>query len=711
MAYKKIENFRFWCQKVLPTIYDDSLSYYEVLCKIRDYINDIIGNMDELASAIEDLDNRLDKVEAKLNDLSQLIIDEVKRYIQSDEFVEQLIDELTSSQTFNNWFHDFITNNPDVIRDLINSDYFDQYFNDYITNNPDIVNSLLSNPNFISNFAETMARQTDFYDISNITDGDISKGGLVSNFYAIGKNSQIAAGTRLKVMYRPTVTPIVGKFERTSAGGFYNWASDGDTAYTSFIIDMEGFEGRNLYVKIDEAFDPYSYTFIKRGSLDTGGVSVTSDKGTPTGQAAYIPGDYLKLEPTKAVNFVLISVKNNGVAFNPTFTYSMRNVDFDSNTDTPVLIPFNAFEVWDGASDTAITNLELFKPDNELAYIIFGAIGSTQYGLSEDITSVDSQVSNLQEDMVELKNSVSDGKALVASAITDKGVATASDATFNTMASNILNIPTGNIQDFNGFLDGEYLDLDDLDLTTLGFTRIETATTLEAYRLNFIRAGLTVSEIYQGANEYIHNFDIIPQVPNIDPLCKYYVSNGQLYLQWKATSSTSGYSTEGLSFGAYPALYVKQLSNGGLIMGNPYNETVNNGVIGFTIFNTSTAFDSHVDDEDYYATGQIKNELPASSVRIYNSKSMSSARNNNIAIYSPYINVYTADNRICIQKAISTITYGTAHQYLNSLFLSLVSKANVNDSNLLGMFFIDDNNNYFWLPKLYNNQNVALLLN
>lgn len=477
MAYKKIENFRFWCQKVLPTIYDDSLSYYEVLCKIRDLINDIITNMDSLAEVIEDLDNRLDAVEAKLNDLSKLIIDEVKKYIQSDEFVEQLIDELTSSQTFNNWFHDFITENPDLIQDLINSKYFDEYFNDYITNNPDIVNSLLSNPNFISNFAETMARQTDFYDIANISDGDISKGGLVSNFYAIGKNSQIAAGTRLKVMYRPTVTPIVGKFERTSSGGFYNWASDGDTNYTSFIIDMSGFEGRNLYVKIDEAFDPYSFTFIKRGSLDTGGVSVTSDKGTPTGQASYIPGDYLKLEPTKAVNFVLISIKNNGVAFNPTFTYSMRNVDFDSNTDTPVLIPFNAFEVWNGASDTAITNLELFKPNNELAYIIFGAIGSTQYGLSEDITSVDSQVSNLQEDMAELKNSVSDGKALVASAITDKGVATAADATFNVMASNIRNIQTERAYP-NGFFKKDSLtDITNDILTVLpsqyGFTNID----------------------------------------------------------------------------------------------------------------------------------------------------------------------------------------------------------------------------------------------
>lgn len=31
--------FRFWCQKVLPLVYDDSLSYYELLCKVVKYLN------------------------------------------------------------------------------------------------------------------------------------------------------------------------------------------------------------------------------------------------------------------------------------------------------------------------------------------------------------------------------------------------------------------------------------------------------------------------------------------------------------------------------------------------------------------------------------------------------------------------------------------------------------------------------------------------
>lgn len=34
--------FRFWCYKVLPLVYDDSLSYYEVLCKVVEYINKLI---------------------------------------------------------------------------------------------------------------------------------------------------------------------------------------------------------------------------------------------------------------------------------------------------------------------------------------------------------------------------------------------------------------------------------------------------------------------------------------------------------------------------------------------------------------------------------------------------------------------------------------------------------------------------------------------
>lgn len=47
--------FHFMCQKVLPLVYDDSLSYYEVLCKMRDKINDDIEKYNSMGEAFNEL--------------------------------------------------------------------------------------------------------------------------------------------------------------------------------------------------------------------------------------------------------------------------------------------------------------------------------------------------------------------------------------------------------------------------------------------------------------------------------------------------------------------------------------------------------------------------------------------------------------------------------------------------------------------------------
>ena len=149
------------------------------------------------------------------------------------------------------------------------------------------------------------------------------------------------------------------------------------------------------------------------------------------------------------------------------------------------MIPYNTYAIWNGASDTAVTSLELYNPKNDLAYIIFGMLGSTQYGLNEEVNVVDSNLSNMQEDITELKNSVSDGKAQVASAITDKGVATASNATFNTMATNIRNIQTERTYP-NGFFKRDSLtDVTNSLLTILpsqyAFTNIDMTRSWRIY--------------------------------------------------------------------------------------------------------------------------------------------------------------------------------------------------------------------------------------
>lgn len=55
VGYTDITNFRQWCQKVLPAVYDDSLSYYEVLCKVTDYLNKVIDNNSAMLQNVTNL--------------------------------------------------------------------------------------------------------------------------------------------------------------------------------------------------------------------------------------------------------------------------------------------------------------------------------------------------------------------------------------------------------------------------------------------------------------------------------------------------------------------------------------------------------------------------------------------------------------------------------------------------------------------------------
>lgn len=55
----QIAPLHFYCQKILPAVFDDSLSYYEQLCRLTDKVNEIINTRDttieELQGALREL--------------------------------------------------------------------------------------------------------------------------------------------------------------------------------------------------------------------------------------------------------------------------------------------------------------------------------------------------------------------------------------------------------------------------------------------------------------------------------------------------------------------------------------------------------------------------------------------------------------------------------------------------------------------------------
>lgn len=56
------KDFRFYCQKVLPLVYDDSLSYYELLCKVTKYINDLAKTTNVIEDDIKRIKEYIESV-------------------------------------------------------------------------------------------------------------------------------------------------------------------------------------------------------------------------------------------------------------------------------------------------------------------------------------------------------------------------------------------------------------------------------------------------------------------------------------------------------------------------------------------------------------------------------------------------------------------------------------------------------------------------
>ena len=71
IGMERLSHFRFWCQKVLPLVYDNSLSYYEVLCKLTEHINELIDGVDVTLEAVENMAGDIDEIKAELEKITE----------------------------------------------------------------------------------------------------------------------------------------------------------------------------------------------------------------------------------------------------------------------------------------------------------------------------------------------------------------------------------------------------------------------------------------------------------------------------------------------------------------------------------------------------------------------------------------------------------------------------------------------------------------
>lgn len=94
--YTNQKPFRFWCQKVLPLVYDDSISYYELLNKVVHYLNNVIKDVSAMGGNINDLLDAFIKLQNYVN----YYFDNLD--IQSE--VNNIIDRMIKDGTFSALF-------------------------------------------------------------------------------------------------------------------------------------------------------------------------------------------------------------------------------------------------------------------------------------------------------------------------------------------------------------------------------------------------------------------------------------------------------------------------------------------------------------------------------------------------------------------------------------------------------------------------------
>lgn len=153
--YDNIPFLRFWCQKVLPAVYDQSLSYYEALCKMGAFLNKMLEELEKMQDNIDalheafvklqawvnaeierfetDMENRFNEFKQEIYDLFEQYKEEADTYIneqlnkyktettewlsqkfeeyktQANQYIDQIFEQYKNetNQEFNNWKQEF----------------------------------------------------------------------------------------------------------------------------------------------------------------------------------------------------------------------------------------------------------------------------------------------------------------------------------------------------------------------------------------------------------------------------------------------------------------------------------------------------------------------------------------------------------------------------------------------------------------------------
>lgn len=206
--YFEMNPFRFWCQKVLPLAYDDALSYYEVLCKLSEYLNEMLSNVESLKGDVDNLRKAFEALQEWVNNYFENLD------IKGD--IKETIIEMVNDGTL-----------TEILKPYIDQEILNQWNAEYKKYVDQQDASILNQANAHSDAADAAQNTKIDKNTGDITNLSNRLDGLLDN---IAERVTVFM-TRVSTNSRLAVT--------TTSSGQINWRFSGSVTYTSAPPAME----------------------------------------------------------------------------------------------------------------------------------------------------------------------------------------------------------------------------------------------------------------------------------------------------------------------------------------------------------------------------------------------------------------------------------------------------------------------------------------
>lgn len=280
-SYTELRPFRFWCQKVLPLVYDDTLSYYELLCKVVDYLNKTMEDVDHMNTDMDTLYSNFQKFQEGTISIYNELVEYVNTYFDNLDVqgaIDHKLDEMVTSgelvtilqptiaREVSTWLAEHITPTQPTIDNTLNVSGAGA--DAKVTG--DFIRQLQIEGN-------TSGLLVDKIDTENITFKTVWSCGFISDgtiYPSIVTNTNRYTPSLLKI---PKGTTISNNYTGTERSNLRMWVYTENDTYSNVIAVYKGYSHTftsdayiRMVLEIDAAdatinFNPNKYIDIRAG--------------------------------------------------------------------------------------------------------------------------------------------------------------------------------------------------------------------------------------------------------------------------------------------------------------------------------------------------------------------------------------------------------------------------------------------------------------